>query len=95
MYIRIVLGSVPNFFTSNGSFSSGVGYVMRPILLIMWTAFQSFILRDNNNNNNNNNNTNNNNNNIGEIRLMKMKMIQRYSIKITNSLDIQTNASFR
>ena len=26
---------------------------MRPILLIMWTAFQSFILRDNNNNNNN------------------------------------------
>ena len=28
---------------------------MRPILLIMWTAFQSFILRHNNNNNNNNN----------------------------------------
>ena len=27
---------------------------MRPILLIMRTAFQSFILRDNNNNNNNN-----------------------------------------
>ena len=26
---------------------------MRPILLILWTAFQSFILRDNNNNNNN------------------------------------------
>ena len=26
---------------------------MRPILLIMWTAFQSFILRDNDNNNNN------------------------------------------
>ena len=25
---------------------------MHPILLIMWTAFQSFILRDNNNNNN-------------------------------------------
>ena len=25
---------------------------MRPILLIMWTAFQSFILLDNNNNNN-------------------------------------------
>ena len=25
---------------------------MRRILLIMWTAFQSFILRDNNNNNN-------------------------------------------
>ena len=24
---------------------------MRPILLIMWTAFQSFIQRDNNNNN--------------------------------------------
>ena len=40
------------FFTSKCSFSSGVGYVMRPILLIMWTAFQSFILRDNNNNNN-------------------------------------------
>ena len=39
---------------------------MRPILLIMWTAFQSLILRDdvddddNNNNNNNNNNDNNN-----------------------------------
>ena len=29
---------------------------MRPILLIMLTAFQSFILRHNNNNNNNNNN---------------------------------------
>ena len=29
---------------------------MRPILVIMWTAFQSFILQDNNNNNNNNNN---------------------------------------
>ena len=27
---------------------------MRPILLIMRTAFQSFILRDNNNNNNDN-----------------------------------------
>ena len=25
---------------------------MRPILLIMWTAFQSFILRDNNDNKN-------------------------------------------
>ena len=25
---------------------------MRPILLIMWTAFQSFTLRHNNNNNN-------------------------------------------
>ena len=37
------------FSTSMYSFSSGVGYVMRPILLIMWTAFQSFILRDNNN----------------------------------------------
>ena len=29
---------------------------MRPILLIMWTAFKSFILRNNNNNNYNNNN---------------------------------------
>ena len=36
---------------------------MHPILLIMWTAFQSFKLRDNNNNNNNNNNNDNNNNN--------------------------------
>ena len=27
---------------------------MRPILLIMWTAFQCFILRHNDNNNNNN-----------------------------------------
>ena len=53
MYIRTVLGFAPTFFTSKYSFSSGVGYVMRPILLIMWTAFQSFILRDNNNNNNN------------------------------------------
>ena len=49
MYIRIVLGFVPTFFISKYSFSSGVGYVMRPMLLIMWTAFQSFILRDNNN----------------------------------------------
>ena len=49
MYIRIVLGFVPTFFTSKCSFSSGVGYVMRPILLIMWTAFQSLILRHNNN----------------------------------------------
>ena len=40
------------FFTSKYSFSSGVGYAMRPILLIMWAAFQSFILRHNNNNNN-------------------------------------------
>ena len=48
-YIRIVLGFVPTFFTSKYSFSSGVGYVMRPILLIMWIAFQSSILRDNNN----------------------------------------------
>ena len=45
MYIRTVLGFAPTFFTSKYSFSSGVGYVMRPILLIMWTAFQSFILR--------------------------------------------------
>ena len=37
------------FSTSMYSFSSGAGYVMRPILLIMQTAFQSFILRDNNN----------------------------------------------
>ena len=36
---------------------------MRPILLIMWTAFQSFILRHNNNNNNNNHNRNHNHNN--------------------------------
>ena len=43
------------FFTSKYSFSSGVGYALRPILLIRWTAFQSFILRHNNNNNNNNN----------------------------------------
>ena len=28
MYIRIALGSVPNFFTSKCSFSSGVGYVI-------------------------------------------------------------------
>ena len=33
------------FFTSKYGFSSGVGYVMRPILLIMWRAFQSFILK--------------------------------------------------
>ena len=33
---------------------------MRPILLIMWTAFQSFTLRDNNSDNNNNNSTCNN-----------------------------------
>ena len=57
MYIRIVLGFVPTFFTSKYSFLliSGVGYVMRLILLIMWAAFPSFILRDNNNNNNINN----------------------------------------
>ena len=41
-------------FTSKYSFSSGVGYVMLPILLIMWTAFKSFILRDNNSNNSGN-----------------------------------------
>ena len=49
MYIRIGLGFAPSFFTSKYSFSSGVGYVMRLVLLIMWTAFQSVILRDNNN----------------------------------------------
>ena len=48
MYIGIVLSNYKY------SFSIGVSYVMRRILLIMWTAFQSFILRDNNNNNNNN-----------------------------------------
>ena len=54
MYFRIVLGFVSTFFfTSKYSFSSGVGYAVRPILLIMWTASQSFILRHNNNNNNN------------------------------------------
>ena len=41
--------SYRNFSTSTYSVSSGVGYIMRPILLIMWTAFQSFTLRDNNN----------------------------------------------
>ena len=55
MYFRIVLGFVSTFFTSKYSFSSGVGYAMRPILLIMWTAFQSFILRHNNNDNNDDN----------------------------------------
>ena len=55
MYFRIVLGFVSTFFTSKYSFSSGVGYAMRPILLIMWTAFQSFILRHNNNDDVNNN----------------------------------------
>ena len=59
MYIRIVLGFVPTFFYSKNSFLSGVGYVMRPILLIMWTAFQSFKLRYNNNNNSYSNNSNN------------------------------------
>ena len=49
MYIWIVLGLHRPFFTSKYSFSSGVGYAMHPILLIMWTAFQSFILRRNNN----------------------------------------------
>ena len=47
---------------------------MRPIPLIMWTAFQSFILRDDDNNNNtttNNNNTNNNNNNNNNIFLSR------------------------
>ena len=34
---------------------------MRPMLIIMWTAFQSFIPRDNNNNNDNNNSNNDNN----------------------------------
>ena len=48
MYIRIVWVSYRPFLTSKYSFSSGVGYVTRPILLIMWTAFQSFTLRDNN-----------------------------------------------
>ena len=42
--------SYRNFSTSTYSVSSGVGYIMRPILLIMWTAFQTFTLRDNNNN---------------------------------------------
>ena len=54
MYISIVLGLRPTFFTSKYSFLSDVGYVMHPILLIMWTAFQRFILRDNNDNNKSN-----------------------------------------
>ena len=32
---------------------------MRPILLVTWTTFQSFILPHNNENNNNNNHSNN------------------------------------
>ena len=51
MYIRIVLGFVPTFFFTSKytcSFSSGVGYVMRPILLKMRTAFQSCCYNNNN-----------------------------------------------
>ena len=44
---------------------------MSPILLIMWTAFQSFILRHNNNNNNINNNNNNNNDNDNDKKHSK------------------------
>ena len=62
MNIRIVLGFVPPFFTSKYSFSTGVGHVMRAILIIMWTALQSFIPPDNNNNNNNHNHNNHNHN---------------------------------
>ena len=36
---------------------------MRAILIIMWTAFQSFIPPDNNNNNNNHNHNNHNHKN--------------------------------
>ena len=54
MYIRIVLGFVPTFLLLSIASQEAVGYVMRPILLIVGTAFQSFILRDNNNNNNDN-----------------------------------------
>ena len=51
MYIRIVLGFRTDLFLlpSILCFSSVVGYVIRPILLIIWTTFQSFILRHNNN----------------------------------------------
>ena len=50
---------------------------MRPILLIMWTAFQSFILRHNNNNNNNNNSN--------EMSFSKSKLVvcfNRYELSI-------------
>ena len=63
MNIRIVLGFVPPFFTSKYSFSSGVGYVMRAILIILWTAFQSFIPPDNNNNHHHHHHHHHNHNN--------------------------------
>ena len=42
---------------------------MRPILLVMWTAFQSFILPHNNENNNNNNYGNNSNKYLDSFRV--------------------------
>ena len=51
MYIRIVLGLVPTFFYFSVKL---LKWCMLPILLTMWTAFKSFILRHNNDNDNNN-----------------------------------------
>ena len=60
-------------------------FVLYPILLIMWTAFQSFILRDKNNNNKKNNKNNNNNN---KKKKKKKKLIS--TIKITSFYESNT-----
>ena len=57
-------------------------FVLHPILLIMWTAFQSFILLDNNNNNNNNNN------NKKKKKKKKKKLIS--TLKITSFYESNT-----
>ena len=62
-------------------------FVLYPILLIMWTAFQSFILRDKNNNNKKNN-KNNNNNKKKKKKKKKKKLIS--TIKITSFYESNT-----
>ena len=55
---------------------------MRPILLIMWTAFQRFILQDNNNNNNNNNN------NSGTPREREARLSIQENLVMTSAYDL-------
>ena len=74
---------------------------MRPILLIMWSAFQSFILRHNNNNNNNNNDdddVDDDNNNLGvdesdgiQHSKMKEKIRKEYNRRLRLILRTELN----
>ena len=57
---------------------------MRLILLIMWTAFQSFILRDNYNNDNNNSN-----NNFIQLKKICTQFTEIFEVRITHCITLR------